>query len=234
MPKKCPRCGYENPDDALYCMRCGYPLSQQSGSSTNVLENAFNLLLKNSKLIYFPLGFLILQILVLIILFLFTAIPPVSIFRPLVVGISLLVAFVLSVIESIGFAYVINRVTEEAYHIVAPQNPLKMDFSKLYNYVIGLGIIGGILGLAGQPLVWVIVGLLSLGIYIASILLMENAQVTLDNIFNWLSRLFNQDVLTAIVIIILGILNMIPVIDVFTIPYLALVFVEEEIKSSKI
>ncbi|MBB5255271.1 zinc-ribbon domain-containing protein [Sulfurisphaera ohwakuensis] len=26
---KCPRCGYDNPDHALYCARCGYPLTTQ-------------------------------------------------------------------------------------------------------------------------------------------------------------------------------------------------------------
>ncbi|HII75260.1 zinc-ribbon domain-containing protein [Sulfurisphaera tokodaii] len=26
---KCPRCGYDNPDNALYCAICGYPLTTQ-------------------------------------------------------------------------------------------------------------------------------------------------------------------------------------------------------------
>jgi hypothetical protein len=28
MTKVCPRCGYPNPDGAVYCLRCGYPLAQ--------------------------------------------------------------------------------------------------------------------------------------------------------------------------------------------------------------
>jgi len=29
MVKYCPRCGFQNPDDAMYCIRCGFPLTQQ-------------------------------------------------------------------------------------------------------------------------------------------------------------------------------------------------------------
>jgi len=28
MVKYCPRCGFQNPDDAMYCIRCGFPLTQ--------------------------------------------------------------------------------------------------------------------------------------------------------------------------------------------------------------
>ena len=37
--KVCPRCGFSNPDDAVYCGRCGYPLSgytAQQGTSYGI------------------------------------------------------------------------------------------------------------------------------------------------------------------------------------------------------
>ncbi len=34
--KKCPRCGYENPDDAQFCMRCHYPLFEIP--ATNIVK----------------------------------------------------------------------------------------------------------------------------------------------------------------------------------------------------
>ena len=37
--KICPRCGYENPDDAQFCLKCHYPLFMQSGQ-INVVSNS--------------------------------------------------------------------------------------------------------------------------------------------------------------------------------------------------
>ena len=37
--KVCPRCGFSNPDEAIYCARCGYPLSgytAQQGTSYGI------------------------------------------------------------------------------------------------------------------------------------------------------------------------------------------------------
>ena len=36
---KCPRCGFDNPDEALYCMKCGYPLAQQPQATNPIQPN---------------------------------------------------------------------------------------------------------------------------------------------------------------------------------------------------
>lgn len=37
--KKCPSCGFENPDDAIFCMRCGTKLHMNGGNVSQALEN---------------------------------------------------------------------------------------------------------------------------------------------------------------------------------------------------
>ena len=59
---KCPRCGYENPDSAVYCYNCDYRLSDESGKriSFTKRENSWNMSL--GKKIVIVLGIVIVAI----------------------------------------------------------------------------------------------------------------------------------------------------------------------------
>lgn len=88
--------------------------------------------------------------------------------KPLALEFFLLLSSPFSAIETAGFEYILERIMINASAIVNNETPQTSVLTNISSYILGLTIFGAILGITGsQEVVWVFIGLLSLGIYIA-------------------------------------------------------------------
>ncbi|AAK42802.1 zinc ribbon domain-containing protein [Saccharolobus solfataricus] len=243
MPKQCPKCGYINPDDANYCSKCGYPLQYQPIISTNPpstpsptspnplqpdrLSTSFNILTKNLSIIFPPIIMLIIEV---ILLALFGAITAgISLISPVAFTVTALIfSIIIGIVDAIIFSITVHTTTYMARDaVMGAQLNLNNAFtnarntlSRLYPIIAILIVLGILLGLSRSlGLGWIIMGLVGVLLYIVSAATILNRPMSLSETINWYSRAFGVDAGGAVVILIGSLLSLIPIVNIFAIPY---------------
>ncbi len=232
MAKQCPRCGYINPDVSNFCSNCGYPLPPTSSSQPNLpppiqqdrLSKAFDTFIKN-------LGMVVPSIILLIVEIVLAVIFSVGIFfvSPIAsITIALIFAIIIGLISAILFSVVVHTTM---YMASDANNGLPINASNSFSRarstlsylysIIGILILLGILGGLSRSSVvaWFLVGLVGILLYIMSASVVLGKPMSLTSSIDWYIKAFNKDAGSAIVIFIGSLLSLIPVINVFAIPY---------------
>ena len=94
-------------------------------------------------------------------------------------------------------------------------------FHDLLKPVILIIIIGALLGYIDEFLSILVVGVLSVPVYIMSASMIQGKSKGLSESINWFIELFNKDGSSAVVILLGSLFSLIPVLNVFAIPYTA-------------
>ncbi|WP_338604414.1 zinc ribbon domain-containing protein [Sulfolobus tengchongensis] len=233
MPKQCPRCGYVNVDTANYCLNCGYqllssyPLSAPPPSQPSRTTLAFDIFTRNLSIIVPAVIMLIIEIVLVAILGAITA--GVGLISPIaftVVG--LISSIILSIISSILFIGTVHTTVYMAQDAIRNVQPnlnasfysARSSLSRLSVIAVILVVLGILLGISRSlTLTWIIVGLVGVLLYIISASIVLNRTMTITEAINWYSRAFNQDAISSLIILIGSIISLIPVLNLFAIPY---------------
>ena len=249
MTKKCPVCGFENLDDAKFCSSCGYSFSSESSSSGSTasgtsanqnsagksrLSRAFDLFMKNLAIVIPSVVLLVVEIILMVILgalamsfFLFSGYSLTSL------TVASILAHVMGVIVSAIIAVLyfltMHATMYGAKEVIHNRNvDLNSTFKRaiptfhdLLKPVILIIIIGALLGYIDEFLSILVVGVLSVPVYIMSASMIQGKSKGLSESINWFIELFNKDGSSAVVILLGSLFSLIPVLNVFAIPYTA-------------
>ncbi|PVU77556.1 zinc ribbon domain-containing protein [Sulfolobus islandicus] len=232
MPKICPRCGYVNPDDANYCVKCGYPLSPQPPSplQPDRLTTAFNIFTKNLSLILPPIIMLIIElvlagILAAITVGIFFISPTAALVTALIFSV------ILGIVYALIFSITVHTTTfmaQDSARGIKPNTSSAFGnamntLSKLSSIIIVLVILGLLLGFTRfLGVLWIVLGLAGIPLFIISSATVLNRPMSLTEAINWYSRAFNVDGAASAVILVGSLLSLIPIVNIFTIPYTAI------------
>ncbi|MEM3351149.1 MAG: zinc ribbon domain-containing protein [Saccharolobus sp.] len=229
MAKQCPRCGYINADDANYCSSCGYPLSSSQppfspSPSPDRLSAAFNIFTRNLSMIMPTIILLIIEVILAAIIGVFGFIlAPTALAIPIVT----LLGIISGIIDAILFSITIHTtmyMAHDAINNISPNlnNAFSRARSTLYRLytIIAILIVIGIIGVfAGIFVSWFLVGLVGIILYIISASVILDKQSSITAAIDWYGKALNRDAGGALVILIGSLFSLIPIINIFAIPY---------------
>jgi hypothetical protein len=140
------------------------------------------------------------------------------------------IAFVIGFIVGIVITFLIQL---EAYESVDVMNGMVPDVGSAWRRTTAntgtilptallVGLIYGLLALAGVPAAFVIEGLVLILAYVITSHLALGRAMGLGASLNWYSNSFSRDGNSAVVVLIGSILSTIPILNLFTIPYTSL------------
>ncbi|QGA53211.1 zinc-ribbon domain-containing protein [Sulfolobus sp. E5-1-F] len=240
MTKQCPKCGYVNPDDANYCSRCGYPLPQQPVISSNYpstpppnplrpdrITASLNIFTRNLSIIFPSIIMLIIEIILIAVLGAITA--GIGLILPVAFTVTAVIfSIIIGIIDAIIFSITVHTTTYMAQDAVmgTPLNlstaftKARNSLNRLYPIIAILVVLGILLGISRSVgLGWIIEGLVGVLLYIYSASAVLNKPTSLSETLNWYSRAFSADAGGAIVMLIGSLFSLIPVLNIFVIPY---------------
>lgn len=240
MVKKCSACGFENADDAKFCASCGHSFdaSETVNSESNSayhpkdrLSRTFDLFTKHLAIVIPAIVLLVVYIILIVIedIILMTNIlsfPAGSIFLLRVFGI------VVSVIMAVVYLLTLHATMYGVREVVHNRN-VNLDstfkrcfptFHELFLPLVLIVVIGALVGyfvLFLSFLSFLIIGILSLPVYIMSASTVLGKSKGFSESFSWYMELFNKDGASALVMLLGALFSLIPVLNIFTIPYTA-------------
>ncbi len=249
MTKKCPICGFENLDDAKFCSSCGYSFSSESsssgpavsGASTNQdtagksrLSRAFDLFMKNLAIVIPSVVLLVVEIILMVILvalamsfFLFSGYSITSFTAASILA--HVISAIVSVVIAVLYFLTLHATMYGAREVIHNRNVnLNSTFERaiptfhdLLKPVILIIIIGALLGYVDEFLSILVVGVLSVPVYVMSASMILGKSKGFSESINWFIELFNKDGSSAIVILLGSLFSIVPVLNIFAIPYTA-------------
>jgi len=238
MAKQCPRCGYINPDNANYCLNCGYPLPPPIQPTPlpppapynppqDRITRAFNIFTKNLSIIVPSIILLIVEIILAVILgaitfFAFLASPFASL------ALAIVLAIINGIIDAILFGITVHTTMYMAQDSVN-NLPLNMSnsfsnarstLSQLYT-IIGILILFGILAALSRSVIiaWFILGLVGIILYIVSASVVLNKPMSVTSAIDWYGKSLSKDAGSTLVLLLGALFSLIPIINIFAIPY---------------
>jgi len=244
MSKKCPNCGFENSDDAKFCSSCGYAFDVSGGTQNSPPNQAINqrsrllraldLFLKNLAIIIPSIVLLAVEIILVVVsgvfffaVFGFSSYPLTSIVLASIL--SHVFGLIISVILAVLYFITLHATMYGAREVIHNRNvSIDSTFKRalptlhdLYVPMIIIVIVAALVGFVDSFLAFIVVGVLSVPVYIMSASIVLGKSKGFSESFNWFMELFNKDGSSALVILLGSLISLIPVINIFAIPYTA-------------
>ncbi len=246
MTKKCSVCGFENADDAKFCSSCGhsFDVSKTGNQAPNQvidqksrLSRSFDLFTKNLAIVIPAIVLLILEIILTIVSGLFTSTifgfsgysaASITTDLTLIRVIGLVISIIMAVIYFLTLHATMYGVREVVHNRqVTIDSTFKNAIPTFHDLFLPLIIIVVIAAVVGYfvPydlfLSFLIVGILSLPVYIMSASMILGKSKGFSESFSWFMELFNKDGTSALVMLLGALFSLIPVLNIFAIPYTA-------------
>ncbi|PSN82453.1 hypothetical protein B9Q11_04305 [Candidatus Marsarchaeota G2 archaeon ECH_B_SAG-F08] len=252
MTKYCTQCGHPNDDSAKFCASCGTSFSIQTAPPQPPtqgaqayqqpryrFESALSVFTKNFGLIapmviFFVVDLIISAIVlaVLFLVFLHGSLYSASfVALPLVLGgvtgviLNFVSYFLLGIFASILIVEARNAVSNTPYSFRSARKEVSSRLSEVLPLCVILGVIAALFSFL-PFLGWLLKGLL-LMYFVAIEGLMftraSRASSAISDAASLLSEVLNQDALSFVVILVASLLSVVPILNIFTLPYVALV-----------
>jgi|GEM_PF-2109505 len=226
MANKCPRCGYENPEDLLTCRACGFDLrtpqptqqtSQPSPSSSSSspqssqspYERAASILIRN-------LGLILPAFVELVALILFTFPHANNAIRAFLSAVNELVLIVVLMVTANEAPEALEGVRLSLGKAWERTKAQAMGLSSVF---LILFLLQFLVAYYSPPLGWLVMGVANAIAFTASCLTARGVGTNVGHAARYYVDLFSRNWISGLVILLSSILSSIPLIDLLAIPY---------------